>query len=62
VVVAWIWLEQLLALGRRNDEFAVGKRAAAQYFCRYELPGAQSRLRFLATLDRTTVDLDPAVL
>jgi butyryl-CoA dehydrogenase len=62
VVVAWIWLEQLLALGRRDDDFAAGKRAAAQYFSRYELPAAVTRLGLLDTLDRTTVDLDPAIL
>jgi butyryl-CoA dehydrogenase len=62
VVVGWAWLEQLLALGDRDDDFAAGKRAAARYFCRYELPDARTRLSLLESLDRTTVDLDPAVL
>ncbi|WP_245160185.1 acyl-CoA dehydrogenase [Blastococcus sp. CT_GayMR20] len=62
LVVGWAWLDQLLALGEREDGFAAAKRAAARYFCRYELPDARTRLRLLETLDRTTVDLDPSVL
>ena len=38
VVVAWLWLEQALAAEGRTGDFYDGKRAAAQYFFRYELP------------------------
>ena len=38
VVVAWIWLEQLLAANGRSGDFYDGKRQAARYFFRYELP------------------------
>lgn len=38
VVMAWIWLEQLLAAGVKTGSFYNGKRLAAQYFFRYELP------------------------
>ncbi|MBC3193552.1 acyl-CoA dehydrogenase [Pseudonocardia sp. C8] len=62
VVVAWIWLEQLLAAGGRDDDLGHGKRAAARYFFRYELPRTGPQLDLLAALDRTTVDLDPAWL
>ncbi|MFI9536860.1 acyl-CoA dehydrogenase [Nocardia fusca] len=62
IVLAWIWLEQLVALGDRDDAFARGKRAAARYFRSYELPGVAPRLDLLASLDRTTVDLDPSWL
>ncbi|MFF5259945.1 acyl-CoA dehydrogenase [Actinomadura viridis] len=61
VVVAWIWLEQLLAVSG-DDAFAEGKRAAARYFFRYELPKTSPQFDLLAARDRTTLDLDPAVL
>ncbi len=40
VVVAWMWLEQVLALPPEGagDAFHDGKRQAARYFFRYELP------------------------
>ena len=61
-VVAWLWLEQLVALGTRDDAFAAGKRAAAQYFFAFELPTTGPKLDLLDSLDRTTLDLDPDVL
>ncbi len=62
VVVAWLWLEQLVALGERDDAFAHGKHAAADYFFAFELPRTGPQLALLASLDRTTLDLDPDVL
>nr|WP_281365530.1 acyl-CoA dehydrogenase [Nocardioides panzhihuensis] len=62
IVLAWIWLEQLIALGDRDDAFARGKRSTAHYFRSYELPRVAPQLDLLASLDRTTVDLDPAWL
>ncbi len=62
LVVAWLWLEQLVALGTRDDAFASGKRAAAQYFFAFELPTTGPKLDLLDSLDRTTLDLDPDVL
>jgi butyryl-CoA dehydrogenase len=61
-VLAWIWLEQFLATGAEPDDFRQGKRAAARYFYRYELPRTGPLLDLLASLDRTTVDLDPGWL
>jgi alkylation response protein AidB-like acyl-CoA dehydrogenase len=60
LVLAWIWLEQLTAVGTNPGSFYDGKRAAAQYFYRYELPKVTTQLDLLASLDRTTVDVDPA--
>ncbi len=60
IVIAWVWLEQLLAVGDRDGDFFDGKRAAAQYFFRYELPKTGPQLDLLAALDRTTLDADPA--
>ncbi|MFC4603926.1 acyl-CoA dehydrogenase [Rhodococcus kronopolitis] len=56
MVVAWIWLEQLLAAEGREGDFYEGKRAAARYFYRFELPRTGPQLDLLDSLDRTTVD------
>ncbi|KHJ70294.1 MULTISPECIES: acyl-CoA dehydrogenase [Rhodococcus] len=62
VVVAWMWLEQLLAVGDREGDFFDGKRAAARYFFRFELPKTGPQFDLLASLDRTTLDVSPSVL
>ncbi|MCD2195456.1 acyl-CoA dehydrogenase [Actinomycetospora endophytica] len=61
VVVAWIWLEQLLAVDARDGAdgggaFAEGKRAAARYFFRFELPRTGPQFDLLDSLDTTTLD------
>ena len=57
VVVAWIWLEQFLAVGDSQGDFYDGKRQAARYFFRYELPSTGAQFDLLASLDRTTLDM-----
>ncbi|MHA6794005.1 acyl-CoA dehydrogenase [Pseudonocardia bannensis] len=57
VVVAWLWLEQLLAAGERTGDFYDGKRAAARFFFRYELPRTGPALTLLEGVDRTTLDM-----
>jgi alkylation response protein AidB-like acyl-CoA dehydrogenase len=59
VVVAWLWLEQVLAVGDATGDFYAGKRAAARYFQRYELPRTGPQLDLLASLDRTTLEAQP---
>lgn len=59
VVIAWIWLEQLLAINGRSGDFSDGKRAAARYFFRYELPKSGPQLDLLESLDRTTLEMQP---
>ncbi|MFB7199544.1 acyl-CoA dehydrogenase [Streptomyces sp. NPDC056240] len=54
VVLAWIWLEQFLALGDGRDDFREGKRQAARYFFRWELPRTGPQFDLLDSLDRTT--------
>ena len=56
VVVAWMWLEQLIAASDHQGDFYDGKRAAAQYFYAYELPKVGPQFDLLASLDRTTVE------
>ncbi|MFZ2510135.1 MAG: acyl-CoA dehydrogenase [Gordonia sp. (in: high G+C Gram-positive bacteria)] len=60
IVVAWMWLEQVLAVGNLEGDFYDGKRAAAQYFFRYELPKTGPQLDLVDSLDRTTLDANPA--
>ena len=66
IVIAWIWLEQVLALGDRltggadggpADPFAAGKLQAARYFLGRELPTVDAKLELLASGDRTTLDM-----
>ncbi|WP_035856713.1 acyl-CoA dehydrogenase [Cryptosporangium arvum] len=58
-VVAWLWLEQFLAAAGHEGAFYEGKRQAARYFYRYELPKTAPQFDLLASLDRTTLDVDP---
>ena len=55
VTVAWIWLDQVLALGERDDDFARGKRQAARYFMHWELPRVDAWLDRLADNDDTAL-------
>lgn len=57
VAIAWIWLEQWLALGSRQDDFAAGKRQACRYFFRWELPKAITQMAALRELDRSSLDM-----
>ncbi|MDQ2636586.1 MAG: acyl-CoA dehydrogenase [Actinomycetota bacterium] len=60
IVVAWMWLEQLIAAHGRDGDFYDGKRAAGRYFLRYELPKTAPQLDLLESLDRTTLDMRDA--
>ena len=59
-VVAWMWLEQLLAADGKDGDFYDGKRAAAEYFFTWELPKTGPQLDLLASLSRTTLDMKDA--
>ncbi|WP_216892814.1 acyl-CoA dehydrogenase [Nocardia alni] len=59
VVLAWIWLEQFLASDQKQGDFYDGKRQAARYFFRYELPATEPQFDLLAAQDRTTIDMAP---
>ncbi len=60
IVIAWVWLEQFLAAIGEDHDFYEGKRQAARFFYRFELPKTASQLDLLATLDPTTRETDPA--
>jgi hypothetical protein len=57
IVISWIWLEQMLTAEGRTGDFYDGKRQAARYFFRYELPKVAPQLDLLESLDRTTLDM-----
>jgi butyryl-CoA dehydrogenase len=57
VVVAWMWLEQLVAVGEQISDFHDGKRAAARFFFRWELPKVGPMLDLLASGDTTTLEM-----
>jgi hypothetical protein len=57
LVLAWIWLEQLLAVGDRQEDFYAGKRQAARYFFRWELPKTGAQFDLLESLDLTTLQM-----
>jgi butyryl-CoA dehydrogenase len=56
IVIGWIWLEQLVAAADRTGGFYDGKRCAARYFYRYELPKTWPQLDLLNSMDTTTVE------
>jgi butyryl-CoA dehydrogenase len=60
LVVGWLWLSQALATGAAGDDFAAGKRQAARFFWRWELPKVRPQLELLESLDRTVLDASPS--
>jgi len=55
VVLAWIWLEQEWAAHGKAGDCHAGKRQAAAYFFRWELPRTEPQFRLLQDLDETTL-------
>lgn len=60
IVITWIWLEQFLAADGKTGDFYDGKRQAARYFFRFELPKTGPQLDLLDSLDRTTLEMKDA--
>jgi butyryl-CoA dehydrogenase len=57
ILLAWVWLEQMLAADGRPGDFYEGKRQAARFFYRYELPRTGPQLDLLESLDLTVVTM-----
>jgi alkylation response protein AidB-like acyl-CoA dehydrogenase len=57
IVIAWIWLEQVIAAAGGEGGFYDGKRFAARYFYRYELPKIGPQLDLLDSLDATLLEV-----
>jgi butyryl-CoA dehydrogenase len=60
LVVAWLWLEQLLVAGEQEGDFYAGKRQAAAYFFATELPKVGPMLDLLASGDLTSLEMQDA--
>jgi alkylation response protein AidB-like acyl-CoA dehydrogenase len=60
IAIAWIWLEQAIVAENVHSDFHEGKRSAARYFFRWELPKVDAQLDLLASLDSTTLDMRDA--
>ena len=59
-VIAWIWLEQALAAQGETGDFYDGKRQAARYFFRWELPKTGPMLDLLDARDDTPLMMQDA--
>jgi acetyl-CoA dehydrogenase-like protein len=57
--MSWLWLEQLLAAAGGSEPIHEGKRRAAEYFYRWELPKTATMFDLLAGLDSTVADTSP---
>lgn len=60
IVVAWLWLDQLILLQRRSGAYYEGKRRAAGYFFHWELPTVDLPLQRLEALDTIALDMNDA--
>ena len=65
IVVAWLWLEQGVAIALAEHEpglakYRAGKLQAMRYFFRYELPRIENWLSLAGDMDDTCHMLDPA--
>lgn len=60
IVLAWIWLEQFLTAADGEGDFYEGKRQAARFFYRWELPKVGPQLDLLAGGDDTTLTMRDA--
>lgn len=62
VVLAWMWLDVARATLRADAQTAahVGRRAAARYFFRYELPRIAAWLQVVRERDMTCAEMDEA--
>jgi Acetyl-CoA dehydrogenase C-terminal like/Acyl-CoA dehydrogenase, C-terminal domain len=62
LVIAWLWLEQLIAAEGKEGDFYEGKRLAARYFVTHELPRIGPMLDLLDSRDTLLRDMDDAWL
>lgn len=57
IVVAWIWLEQMLVASAKEGDFYRGKMQAGQYFFNWELPKTAPWMDLLAALDTSCLHM-----
>ncbi len=59
VVVGWVWTKMVNSLGARDDDFAKGLRAAADYWMRTELTRVPALVALCQSAERSYLDLKP---
>jgi alkylation response protein AidB-like acyl-CoA dehydrogenase len=57
IVIAWIWLEQMLIAAGKDEDFYQGKMQAGRFFFNWELPKVAPMLDLLDSLDTTTLGM-----
>jgi alkylation response protein AidB-like acyl-CoA dehydrogenase len=57
IVVAWIWLEQMVIASGKDGDFYRGKMQAGQYFFNWELPKTSQWMDLLASLDTSCLHM-----
>ncbi|MGL5002894.1 MAG: acyl-CoA dehydrogenase C-terminal domain-containing protein, partial [Casimicrobium sp.] len=62
MVMAWVWLDVLLALREKRDSFAQGKLAACNYFFAYEVPKIEAWLAVVKSRDMTCANVSVEAL
>jgi hypothetical protein len=62
LVIAWVWVRLVNALGARDDDFAKGLRAAAQYWLVTEVAKARASIAVATSEERSFMDLRPSWL
>lgn len=62
IVVAWLWLQQMIAADGKAGAFYDGKRVAGRYFLTHLLPDIGPTLDLIEARDRTLLDIDPTCL
>ena len=60
IVIAWIWLEQMLLATEKDEDFYQGKMQAGRFFFKWELPKVAPMLDLLDSLDTTTLTMKDA--
>lgn len=62
VVIAWMWLQQLIAAEVGTGDFYEGKRMAGRFFLAHMLPDIGPTLDLIEARDRMLLDIDPGLL
>lgn len=62
IVVAWMWLEQLIVCEGKDGSFYEGKRIAGRYFLHHMLPEIGPTIDLIESRDRVLLDIDPTLL
>ncbi len=62
VIIAWLLLDQVQALGSRSDAFAAGKLQTVSFFIDHILPRVDAQFALVESRDRRLLDLDESLI